>query len=131
MNKVRLLAAILLALPLGVFGANYFAGWFDVPTDDSAGGQLLQAMRDGGLMSAIAVSHVLVAILLLVPRTRFIAAILQLPMTIGIAAFHATMLPEGNGIAFILLTFNLLILLEPVRWRTLLAPDNATQNESN
>ncbi len=112
MAIARLIAAYLLALPLTVFGANYFFGWFDVPTDDSPGGQLLQTMRDGGLMSAIAFSHVVVGILLVIPRTRFLSAILQLPVSIGIISFHVTMLPEGNGIAAILLLLNLIVLID-------------------
>src|SRR5688500_16591806 len=111
MSKLRLGCALLLALPLVVFGSNYFLRFFALPAGDgSAGANLLQAMRDGGLMSAIALSHVLAGILLSMPRTRFAGALLQLPMSLGIVAFHATMLPEGLVMAIPMLLLNLGVL---------------------
>ena len=77
-------------------------------------------MREGGLMAPIAISHVVAALLLLIPRTRFAGAMLQLPMTIGILAFHATMLPAGLVMAIPLLLLNLLALVDPIRLRVLL-----------
>ena len=54
MKKVRTACAILLGLPLIVFGGNYLADMalFAVPImEESPGARLLQAMRDGGLMT--------------------------------------------------------------------------------
>ena len=100
MKITRLIAAVLLALPLVAFGSNYFLHFMPMPPeDDSAGTALLQAMREDGLMSAIAFSHVVAGVLLLIPRTRFLGALLQLPMTLGILAFHITLLPAGNPMA--------------------------------
>lgn len=122
MSKVRLISAILLALPLFVFGGNDFVGLFELPEGDgSAGDRLLEAMRDGGLMSYVALSHVLVAVLLVVPRLRFAGALLQLPISLGIVAFHATMLPAGLGPGIVMLVLNGLVLADPVRMRALLA----------
>ena len=72
----------------------------------------LTAMRDGGLMTAIAGSHLLIGLLLLIPWTRFAGGILQLPMSVGMAAFHFTMLPEGLGFALGILALNLLVITE-------------------
>lgn len=120
MNKLRIVCAVLLAIPLLVFGSNYFLHFFPMPPGDgSAGEQLLQAMRDGGLMSAIAFSHVVAGLLLVVPRTRFLGAILQLPMSIGIVAFHFTMMPGGLIMGGVLLLLNLAVLADPPRWRCL------------
>jgi putative oxidoreductase len=120
MNKLRVVCAVLLALPFLVFGANYFIHIFPMPAGDgSAGAQLLQAMREGGLMSALAFSHVVVGVLLLVPRTRFLGAILQLPISIGIVAFHFTMQPAGLLMGSLLLLLNLAVLADPLRWRCL------------
>ncbi len=78
-------------------------------------------MRDGGLTYAVAGSHVIAGIFLLVPRTRFLAALLQLPMTIGIVAFHVTMEPKGLMLAIPMLLLNLLALADPPRLRALVA----------
>ena len=121
MNWVRTASAVLLALPLIVFGGNYFVHLFPLPPgDDSAGAQLLQAMRDGGLMAATAFSHVMVGVLLVVPRTRFLGALLQLPISIGIVSFHVTMLPAGIVVAALLLLFNLGAIADPSRLRSLI-----------
>jgi len=123
MKIVPMLSAVLLAIPLFVFGGNFFVNVFELPPGDgSVGADLLQSMYDGGLMGAIAFSHVVIAILLVVPRTRFLGALLQLPMSIGIVSFHATMLPAGLGVAVAMLVLNLGALAEPGRWRALLAP---------
>jgi putative oxidoreductase len=124
MNIVRAVSAVLLALPLLVFGGNYFLHVFELPTGDGlAGDQLLQAMRAGGLMSAVAISHIVVGALLLIPRTRFLGALLQLPVSIGIVAFHVTMMPAGLVTAVPLLLLNLGALADWPRLRSLV--DNA------
>lgn len=123
MRRLRFVCALLLALPLIVFGGNDFVQLFALPEGDGgAGDRLLQAMRDGGLMRAIAASHVLVGLLLLLPRTRFAAALVQLPISLGMVAFHATMLPAGLGVAGVLLLLNLGALSDPRRLSALLAP---------
>jgi hypothetical protein len=119
MKVLRVVSAVLLALPLLVFGGNYFVHLFPMPPGDgSTGDQLLQAMRQGGLMAPITLSHVVVAVLLL-PRTWFLGGLLQLPMSIGMAAFHATMLPAGLVTAVPLLLFNLGVLADGPRLRSL------------
>ncbi len=123
MTKLRLVCALLLALPLIVFGGNYFVQVFDLPeAGDSSGEILLQSMRDGGLMTWIALSHVVVGVFLIVPRLRFAGALTQLPISLGILAFHATMLPEGVSLAVVLVVLNLGVLFDPNRMRDLLEP---------
>ena len=114
MNKIRTISAVLLAIPLIVFGGNSFVGLFDLPAaDESAGEQLLQSMRDGGLMALIALSHVVVGVFLLVPRLRFLGALLQLPISLGILGFHFTMLPAGLAPAVVMVVLNAGALANP------------------
>jgi len=122
MRIVRIIAALLLAVPLLLFGGSYFIHPFPLPpANGNLGIEMLQLMRDGHLSIAVTASHVIIGILLLVPRTRFLAALLQLPMTIGILAFHLTMWPEGAGVATVLLILNLLVLADPQRLRALVS----------
>jgi len=125
MAKARLFCAVLLALPLIIFGGNYFVQLFEIPPppSETSGTNLLQAIRDGGLMMPIAASHVLIGILLLVPRLRFAGAVLQFPVSIGILAFHITMLPEGNAMAAVMLLLNLVVLTDRKRVAALLGTD--------
>ena len=122
MKKIPMICAVLLGIPMFVFGSNYFLHFFALPPDPSPGGQFLQAMRDGGLMSLVAFSHVVAGVLLFVPRTRFLGALLQLPMTLGITSFHLTMLHAGIPMAAVLLLLNLGALYEPPRLRALIDP---------
>lgn len=122
MNKIRIIAAVLLAIPLLLFGGSFYIHPFPLPpANGSAGIELLHLMRNGGLSYAVTASHVVAGVFLLVPRTRFVAALLQLPMTIGIVAFHAFMWREGLPIALVLLLLNLVVLAEPARLRALVA----------
>ena len=118
MKIARAVGAGLLAVCLLVFGGNYFVHFFELPEGDGLeGDQLLQAMRDGGLMGAVAFSHIVAGVLLLIPTLRFLGGLLQLPMTLGIVAFHATMLPAGLPMAGVMLVLNLLALWEPNKWK--------------
>ncbi len=127
MKVVRIISAVLLALPLLVFGANYFLHIIALPPGDgSAGDQLLQAMRDGGLMKAVAFSHIVVGLLLLIPRTRFLGGLLQLPVSIGIVAFHATMLPAGLVTAIPILLLNLGAIADWPRLQSLVSEPSKT-----
>ncbi len=116
MQGLRVVAAVLLAVPLAVFGGDHFLGLLPVPElPPSPGAELLVAMREGGLMTPIAVSHLLVALFLLLPTTRFLAGLLQLPMSAGMLAFHFTMMPEGLWLAVVLAALNLIVVADPTR----------------
>ena len=120
MRNLRALCAWLLVAGLIVFGGNYFVQVFPLPEGDGGEGDLLlQAMRDGGLMAFIAFSHVVVGVLLILPRTRFVGGLLQLPMSIGILSFHIAMLPAGIGSAVVMLLLNLGALADAPRLRDL------------
>ena len=98
---VHPIAAVLLALPLIAFGGfRFLPGYQLQKSDGSEGRELLTAMNTGGLIYPIAANHLVIGLLLIVPKTRFLAALLQLPLTIGIVCFHATMMPNGIQVAF-------------------------------
>jgi hypothetical protein len=103
--------------------ANHVFKWVKPPmSDGSRGAQMWELIRDGGLMDWLAVGHLMLGILLLVPRTRFAAGVMQLPITIGIVAFNATMFPRGVALAIGMLVVNLCVVLQPRDLRRLLAP---------
>jgi hypothetical protein len=73
-------------------------------------------------MDWLAVGHLLLGILLVVPRTRFAAGVMQLPITIGIVAFNVTMFPRGIPLAIAMLVVNVGVVMQPRDLRRLLAP---------
>lgn len=91
-------------------------------SDGSRGAQMWELIRDGGLMDWLAAGHLVIGVLLLVPRTRFAAGVAQLPITIGIVAFNATMFPRGVPLAIAMLVVNLAVVLQASDIRRLLAP---------
>ena len=123
MRSLQALCAILLSLPLIGSAANHAFGWVKPPmSDGSRGAEMWELIRDGGLMDWLAVGHLVLGILLLVPRTRFAAGVMQLPITIGIVAFNVTMFPSGIALAIGMLVVNLGVVLAPRDLRRLLAP---------
>ena len=114
---------MLLSLPLIGSAVNHAFKWVSPPmSDGSRGAEMWELIRDGGLMDWLAVGHLLLGILLLVPRTRFAAGMMQLPITIGIVVFNVTMFPAGIPLAIAMLVVNLGVVLAPRDLRRLLAP---------
>jgi hypothetical protein len=114
---------VILSVPLVGSAANHVFKWAAPPmSDGSRGAQMWELIRDGGLMDWLAVGHLLLGIMLLVPRTRFAAGVMQLPITIGIVAFNVTMFPRGIPLAIGMLVVNLGVVLKPRDLRRLLAP---------
>lgn len=70
-------------------------------------------IRDQGLMDWLAAGHLILGLMLLVPRTRFAAGVLQLPITLGIVAFNVTMFPKGVPLALGMLAVNVAVLANP------------------
>jgi hypothetical protein len=114
------MCAVLLALPLLGSGANTFVPFFDVPYGGGTEGErLLGAMSDGGLMHWVGIGHVGIGVLLLIPRSRFFAGLMQLPISLGIVAFNMSLLPQGVPVAVALLLLNLGVLRDSARVRQL------------
>lgn len=120
---MQTVGAFLLAIPLIGSAANHAFRWVAPPmSDGSRGAQMWELIRDGGLMDWLAAGHLVIGVLLLVPRTRFAAGVAQLPITIGIVAFNATMFPRGVPLAIAMLVVNLAVVLQASDIRRLLAP---------
>ena len=123
MRSLQAVSAVLLSVPLIGSAANHAFKWVNPPmSDGSRGAEMWELIRDGGLMDWLAVGHLVLGILLLVPRTRFAAGVMQLPITIGIVAFNVTMFPSGIALALAMLVVNLGVVLAPRDLRRLLAP---------
>ena len=120
MKRLQLVCALLLSVPLFGSAANHVLELVEPPLDDgSAGFRMWEIIRGDGLMDWLAAGHLVLAILLLVPRTRFAAGFAQLPITVGIVAFNVTMFPSGVPLALGMLAVNLGVVLRPADLRRL------------
>ena len=110
----RTLAALLLAIPLIGSTLNHLFHFTEPPLDDgSSGARMWALIRDEGLMDWLAAGHLILGLMLLIPRTRFAAGVLQLPITLGIVAFNVTMFPKGVPLALGMLAVNLAVVAHP------------------
>ena len=126
MQRVQAGAALLLSIPLLAAAVNHVTQWVKPPMPDgSPGAQAWELIRAGGLMEWLAAGHLAIGVMLLVPRTRFVAGLMQLPVTLGIVAFNATMYPRGVPLALGMLAVNLAVVLRPRDLRRLTAPHGA------
>lgn len=122
-RQVQTFSAILLALPLIGSSINHVLQLVEPPLHDgSQGAQMWDIIRDGGLMNWLALGHAVLGVMLIVPRTRFAAGIAQLPITVGIVAFNATMFPAGVALALGMLAVNLGVVLRRADLQRLFAP---------
>lgn len=113
MKNHRQIAAILLSFPLLGSTLNHLFHFSEPPLDDgSRGAQMWEIIRDGGLMDWLAAGHLVLGLMLLAPRTRFAAGLLQLPITLGIVAFNVTMFPKGVPLAVAMLVLNLAVVAD-------------------
>ncbi|QDV09513.1 hypothetical protein Poly30_50710 [Planctomycetes bacterium Poly30] len=123
MKKLRVIAAVLLSIPLIGSTLNHLFHFTEPPLDDGSSGAAMWAIiRDDGLMDWLAAGHLVLGLLLLVPRTRFAAGLLQLPITLGIVAFNVTMFPKGVPLALAMLVLNLGVVANRQAIGRLLAP---------
>ncbi len=90
MSKARidLIARILLALMVGVFGANKFLQFMPQPDPPEAGGKFLGALMDAGyVFPAIGIVFIVSALLLLANRV-VLALVLLAPIAVNILGYH-------------------------------------------
>lgn len=103
-NKIFNVVVILFALMMVNGGLNKFLNYIPVPADLPA-----ELARDNAalmeivwLMPLIAVVEIMGGILLLFTKTRALAALVLLPIVVGIVLMHATVEPSGLPLALVL-----------------------------
>ncbi|MEL7247716.1 MAG: DoxX family protein [Bacteroidota bacterium] len=100
MNKqIENIASWFLAVLMLIFGLNKFLGFIPVePPADPTAQAFMGAMFTTYLFVVVALAEIIGGLLLLVPRFRFVAWLLLLPVVFNIVAFHVAHDFIGNGI---------------------------------
>ncbi|MEL6969019.1 MAG: hypothetical protein AAFZ63_19170 [Bacteroidota bacterium] len=100
MNKqIENIASWFLAVLMLIFGLNKFLGFIPVePPADPTAQAFMGAMFTTYLFVVVALAEIIGGLLLLVPRFRFVAWLLLLPVVFNIVAFHVAHDFVGNGI---------------------------------
>lgn len=113
-GKITFILCLLSGLLFLNAGLNKFFTYMPVPNDLPK--EMIKMstamMQIGWLLPLVAVAEILGGILLILPKTRALGAIILFPVLLGILLTHLTAAPEGLPMAFILFTINLWIILE-------------------
>lgn len=114
MNSQKIMfniAKVLLALLFMVFGSNKFIGFAELPLpEDAVAQQFLGAMFSSYLAPLVGGIQMIGGVLLLIPRTTFIGALVLLPVTVNIVFFHVVHDMPGNGMWIFVLGMHSIIL---------------------
>jgi hypothetical protein len=111
MQRIALVARILLGLTFFVFSLNYFVPFLPMPSalPPPEALQLVAGMSAAGLMTLVKVVELASAIALLTNRGVTLALALLAPIIVGIVAVHAVLMPAGMPIALVLLVLELVL----------------------
>ena len=113
-SKILLVLSILMGLLFVNGGLDKFFHYMPQPegmTDEGMG--LMMAFDGSGwLLPLIGLGELIGGVLLIVPKTRALGAVVLFPIMAGILCFHLVQEPAGLPIAFVMLAIHLWIILE-------------------
>lgn len=102
---------VLLGTLMIIFGLNKFFGFIPIePPADPTAQTFLGTMFSSYLYQVVALAEIIGGILLFIPRTSFIGALILLPVIFNIVVFHFAHDLPGNGI-WLAPTFLLVLVL--------------------
>lgn len=112
-NKMLFVISLLFGLMMINGGLNKFLHYIPMPPMPEAATKLMMAFIESQwLMSLIAVIEIIAGILIIIPKTRALAALMIFPITVGIVFFHIFQDASGMIMGFVLLLINLWIIFE-------------------
>lgn len=103
MKKVYNILATLMGVGMVVFGANKFMNFIPMPELTPEQMKIFSAFGTiGWLMPLVALAEILGGLMVIVPRTRTVGALVLLPIIVGIIAHHYHHDPAGiaSGLVF-------------------------------
>ena len=109
MKKLTNIPAYLLALIYLVFGANYFLHFLTMPPMAGDAGAFAGLLYTTGFLAVVKVLEIVFAVLLIVPATRALAALLIAPISINILLFEL-LIAHQPGIGILLVILNALLI---------------------
>ncbi len=112
-NKILFGASLLFGLIMINGGLNKFLHYFPIPKMAEAANKLMTVFIESvWIISLIAIVEIIAGILIIIPKTRALAAIMIFPVMIGIVLFHIFQDPDNVIMSFVLLAINLWIIFE-------------------
>ena len=113
-NKILFVVSLLFGLMMINGGLNKFLQYIPMPQQmpEAATKLMVAFVESGWIMSLLAVVEIIAGVLISIPKTRALGAIMIFPITIGITFFHIFQDASGMIMGFVLLVINLWIIFE-------------------
>ncbi len=113
MKILKLVICTLFGLMFINAGLNKFFMYIPVPEMSAELRQVNEAFASiKWLMPLVATVEIIAGILFIIPKTRALAALMILPIMVGITLHHLTYAPEGLLMAVILLLINSWVIID-------------------
>jgi uncharacterized membrane protein YphA (DoxX/SURF4 family) len=113
-KKILLVLGILFGLMMINSGLNKFFHY--IPMPDKLPEAMMETfksfMQIGWLFPLIATVEIIGGVLFMIPRFRALAAIMLLPVLVGVLLFHSIQAPQGLLMAIILMGINIWAIVE-------------------
>lgn len=112
-QKALFILGILFGLMMVNAGLNKFFNYMPSPPPSEEQMKIFGAMMTlKWLLPLVAIVEIIGGLLIAIPKTQALAALIMLPITVGIVAHHLTFDVSGIGMALVLFLINLWIIFE-------------------
>ncbi|MFT4665960.1 MAG: putative oxidoreductase [Polaribacter sp.] len=112
-DKILLGVSVLLGLIMTVSGLNKFLQFMQMPEMPEAATATMEALgASGWIIALVAIAEIVGGILLMIPKTRALGAIVLFPIILGVFLFHVVQAPEGIIMGLVLLAINVWVIFE-------------------
>ena len=102
MNILKQSPAYLLGLVYLVFGLNFWLKFLPMPPMTGDPATYFGVMYSSGYLTVVKVLEVIIALLLFVPKTRALGALIVFPVMVGVLLVHVFVAPGGLIIALVI-----------------------------
>ena len=112
-DKILLVVAGLFGLMMLNSGLNKFLQYMPMPELSPEAGQTIGAfVQSGWLFGLVAVAEIIGGILIIIPKTRALGAIIIFPVMMGILLFHIVQAPEALVMTLVLFAINVWVIID-------------------
>ncbi len=112
-DKILLGVSVLLGLMMAVSGLNKFLQFMQMPPmPDAASATMGALVASGWIIALVAIAEIVGGVLLMIPKTRALGAIVLFPVILGIFLFHAVQAQDGLIMGLVLFAINLWVIFD-------------------
>ena len=115
-NKILTVLCILFGLMMINAGLNKFLNYMPMPEMSEEMAEIMGAyVTIGWIFPLVAIVEIIGGLLIAIPKTRALGAIVILPVMVGILVHHLVLDPSTLGMAFVLLAINLWAIIANIK----------------